>query len=341
MEYCAVGRHEIFLDSEGNIWGSGDNSCAQLGQEPYLLDISEPVQLSIPAEIVSVYAASYQSYFVDTEGSVWTCGSNPFGMLGFPAKRSTIYKATKIENLPAIRKIYTSILCTIFQDYDGVLWICGKCAVFSCETHVPTPFKLDVIAKDLCIVENSVSWLLDEEGTLMSLSRCPGSVSLHRQTDRRYVAMTRTYSHNLLLDEDGNVWGYGSNLYGQCGNPRNSYGSLQAQHVQVAGIPVIQDIKTGEDFSVLLDIDGCVWTFGSADRLGRWAFTQDVHIPKKVEGLPKIRKIYCGFTIVAVDEEGSIWLLKTARKAMFFKPLGYPTVAVERKIATKSARNVV
>ena len=340
-EHIAVGWHKLFLDPEGNIWGCGDNSRAQLGIEPYVYDIPTPVQLSVPAQIVSIYANSYQSYFIDTEGSVWVCGSNACGMLGFPPKRSTIYSPTKVENLPAIRKIHTAVSCTIFQDYESVLWVCGKSNIFSCDTYMPTPHKLDLVVKSASIVENSVNWLLDEEGILTKLIKAQNStISLHRQTDKRYVAMTSTHPHILLLDEEGNVWRYEDNECQQYGLPVTNRGySL----FRILNIPAMQDIKTGEDLSVFLDVDGCVWTLGSntEGRLGRATNKVLNNVPKMVAGLPKICKIYCGNTIVAVDEAGEIWVpVKSSTTPGFNRPLNYPTIALERKMATKSARNV-
>ena len=66
-------------------------------------------------------------------------------------------------------------------------------------------------------------------------------------------------NHTLIIKENGTVWAFGGNEYGQLGN-----GTTEAslEPVQVKGLKDIVKVSAGDDFSVALDAQGDVWTWG-------------------------------------------------------------------------------
>jgi len=68
-------------------------------------------------------------------------------------------------------------------------------------------------------------------------------------------------SHTLFLTSCGKVLAAGSNDQGQCGQGRKT-GSLETPKLVVHDGEDIISVACGADFSVLLDKDGKVWTFG-------------------------------------------------------------------------------
>ena len=68
----------------------------------------------------------------------------------------------------------------------------------------------------------------------------------------------------VILKDDGTVWGWGSNEYGQLGNHKTENTSEPVQALDVNGTPLtgIKDIAAGSYNLTVLKEDGTVWTYG-------------------------------------------------------------------------------
>ena len=75
-------------------------------------------------KITSILAIYQSSFFLDVEGSVWSCGSNDHGQLGLGDTTSKV-KAGKVEGLPAIKSIAGGAYHSLFLDFEGSVWSCG------------------------------------------------------------------------------------------------------------------------------------------------------------------------------------------------------------------------
>jgi alpha-tubulin suppressor-like RCC1 family protein len=64
---------------------------------------------------------------------------------------------------------------------------------------------------------------------------------------------------SLALREDGTVWAWGSNYYGQIGNRPNTWCNVP---VQVLGLAEVVAIAGGDNHSLALKSDGTVWAWG-------------------------------------------------------------------------------
>ena len=145
--------------------------------------------------------------------------------------------------------------------------------------------------------------LLTDEGVLMAFgSNCAGQLGLgHCETQRkpgevpwegpRLVQVDWGYFHSLLLDEEGCVW--------EAGRDKSNY------HFQrVVGLPQVLLVAAGFHHCAALDCDGVLWVW--ADRSSvPWASPE----PKKMEGLPPVLKVACGWSFLAVETEDDLFVL--------------------------------
>ncbi|MDD4474433.1 MAG: hypothetical protein PHV95_01405 [Eubacteriales bacterium] len=174
-----------------------------------------------------------------------------------------------------------------------------------------------------------------------------GLTSSEDETESAFKAKMAAggYAHTVALREDGTVWGWGTDFYG-CIN--SSYpvqieglsdivyidaGNFASAAIKSDGTlwmwgvswtttgPVssyslslneplmtdVIDVSVGDYFTVALKSDGTVWIWGvnGVDNV------EEQKVPKKVEGLPKIKKIATSWYHAAfLDEEGNVWFLE-------------------------------
>jgi len=112
--------------------------------------------------------------------------------------------------------------------------------------------------------------------------------------------------HSLALRNDGTVWAWGRNNYGQLGD-----GTTTERHtpVQVANLTGVQAIAGGFSHSLALRSDGTVWAWGrnSKGQLGDGTTTNRT-TPVQVLNLTGVQAIAGGFFhSLALKSDGTVW----------------------------------
>ena len=72
------------------------------------------------------------------------------------------------------------------------------------------------------------------------------------------AAVSRGKNHNLVLDKNGDVWGWGSNT----NNPMGTLGGKVKTVTKLSGISNVKQIAAGTEFSLFLKNDGTLWGVG-------------------------------------------------------------------------------
>jgi len=87
--------HTLFLDSDGALWGMGQNYFySQLGTHDWI-NHSTPVKI-VESGVVAVAAGGVSSMFIDGDGALWAMGSNYYGQLGSGETRQWYSLPTKV-----------------------------------------------------------------------------------------------------------------------------------------------------------------------------------------------------------------------------------------------------
>lgn len=123
-------------------------------------------------------------------------------------------------------------------------------------------------------------------------------------SDVKDVAAGEGYS--LAIKNDGTVWAWGFNGYGQLGD-----GTLENKKipVQVSGLTDIQKISAGKQHVLALKNDGTVWVWGD-NRYGQLGdgTTTVKDIPVQIPDLTDVIDIAAGFShSLVVKSDGSVW----------------------------------
>ena len=95
VQFICGDGHNLFLDSEGNVFSVGDNEHGQLGlgHNTNQNELNKIPNIP-PIKIISCVSSS--CYLIDFEGNLWTFGNNFYGQLGHGDK--TNINAPKIKN---------------------------------------------------------------------------------------------------------------------------------------------------------------------------------------------------------------------------------------------------
>ncbi|WP_373231863.1 RCC1 domain-containing protein [Cohnella sp.] len=110
----------------------------------------------------------------------------------------------------------------------------------------------------------------------------------------------------VALKEDGTVWSWGDNEYGQLGDGTNVSRNTP---MQVKGISNVLAIANGAGHAIALKEDGTVWAWGRnlEGEFGDGS-SQSSGIPKQVIGLSEVTAIAAGDNhSLAIREDGTVW----------------------------------
>ncbi|MBI2094179.1 MAG: chitobiase/beta-hexosaminidase C-terminal domain-containing protein [Candidatus Omnitrophica bacterium] len=113
-------------------------------------------------------------------------------------------------------------------------------------------------------------------------------------------------AHSLAVKQDGTVWAWGSNRYGQLGDNSTTD---RREPVPVAGLNNVSLVAAGTTHSLAIKTDGTVWTWGHnrSGQLGNGTMT-DSAIPVLIVGFSGVKALAAGDDFsVALKTDGTVW----------------------------------
>ena len=251
QQVFAGSLRSLFIDHQGFVWGCGSNKEGMLGIGSQANTIGPPTKLPELQNVVSICLGQTHNLFLDSEGNVWSCGSNLNGQLGQGDKFQNCTVPLKLSGLPRILAAFARANQSILLDENRELWAFGGnqhggmgCGFDAENIFLPT--KIPNI-----------------QGETVSLG------------------IKSTY----ILDCSGCVWSAGLNTSGELG--LGDYENRKAFE-KIENLPTMTSLRAGISFLVLFDNDGKVWTCGlnQDGRLGQ-RHTKNVPSPQIID-LPSV-----------------------------------------------------
>jgi len=229
----------------GDPWAAGQNTNGQLANGTTTLSTSPVATLGIGALATEVAAGDYNSLAVRPNGTVWTWGSNQYGLRGDGSGGSYDTQARIVPNFGNMiapsekdrRVIASGMGASAAVDKSGQVWTWG------------------------------VNWngRLGDGGTVAHY--VPARV---KKSATEYltgiVSVSVGSGHMLALHGDGTVWTWGAGSYGALGqgSTQDRYYAVQVRRPD--GTPlqrVTQAICGGSYFSLALTSDGLLYGWGN------------------------------------------------------------------------------
>ncbi|OHW90391.1 Ran exchange factor prp20 pim1 [Colletotrichum incanum] len=136
-ELAGGANHILALINDGNVfaWGSGEqNELGRRVLERRRFKTLIPQRIGLPKnKTVKIFAGSYHSFAIDTDGKVWSFGLNNFGQCGIPTQEitgfTTIISPTIVQSLKEydIRHIAGGLHHSIACTKEGQVLVWGRC----------------------------------------------------------------------------------------------------------------------------------------------------------------------------------------------------------------------
>ena len=277
-----------WIKADGTLWVTGRNSpggILGLNDNDSNQRYSSPVQVGTDSTWGSIFFGRHGAAGVKTDGTLWTWGNNPDGMLGHNQPTGTTYSSPKQVGTNTTWSTAVGHLDGGFTRFggiktDGTLWIWGNGGygqigkndeiTRSSPTQVPGTFtKLTGLggANTSAIKSDGTLWVWgsSNQGNLgLNQSGTPA----HRSSPTQIPgAWAQVYSGGLFstlaIKTDGSMWSWGDNENGELGlNVGGPYQGDTSSPAQVGTATDWEKVKGGGRMYMASKTDKTLWSWG-------------------------------------------------------------------------------
>ena len=225
--------HSIAIDNEGNLWAWGSNYQGQLGNERITIS-TIPVQIKSETKFTQASAGRYNSLAIDNEGNLWAWGYNSYGQLG---DGTTINRKKTIKIKENIKFTQVSAQYhSLAIDREGDLWTWGYNyygqlgdgttinRASPVKISIGIKFKQILAGVDYSLAidnkDNLWAWGSNYQGQLgiNNTSTKTSYTPIQVKKGTKFTQVSAGDYHSMAIDNKGNLWTWGNNLYGELGD---------------------------------------------------------------------------------------------------------------------------
>lgn len=277
--------HSMAIDVEGQLWTWGEGVFGQLGIGP--VNPSDPATfrrrraVNVASKVRTMAAGATHSIYVDSQGELHFFGSNFLGQLGIPPTATRVFNDSTVS-FNRVAALACGSDFTILLRSDGTIMGSGDNAHEQLGAIPGPPFsavfttffnKVDRIAQ---IANQANSFVLKSDGTVWSFGdkdyvgfTTSNHVTTATQipTLSNIIAIGATNNTGMALEVDGNVWVWGKNTSGECGQGTTT--SLYTTPTLITGLSdiiyldgTIQGSLYGSN-ACAIDVSGDLYAWGN------------------------------------------------------------------------------
>lgn len=266
-------NHVIATQTNGTLWSWGLNASGQVGDGTFVNKVS-PTSLALPPSATWVLLAAGQQFSAatDTNGALWTWGSNDGGQLanGDTTKANKNTPAKIVG--PASSLFWKYISCgfhsTIGIPADGTLYktaLTSSVAITQLSSNNTWIVASGGLFSTFASRSDYTSWAMGPSAS--------GQLGLNIYSNSQTVSvlsqmgLNLTYwshiasgvSHTLAIHDDGSLWACGNNINGQLGDST----LVNKQNFFQIGIATTWvNVACGQYYSFAIQSNGSLWVWG-------------------------------------------------------------------------------
>lgn len=319
---AVVHNHTVALRADGTLWAWGWNGFGQLG-DGTRTDRNLPTVIQMDTRWLAVAAGDFHTLALREDGTLWAWGLNENGRLG---DGTTHYwpSPQPVQPEAGWKLVVAGNGHTMALRTDGVLWAwganpSGQLGNGNTGTQL-TPVIVDTESRwqSLTAGGNHTaglrndgtlwSWGNNSAGQLGDETTIGRLVPAAIEPERRWqvVSAGGGSDHTVAVRDDGTLWAWGSNNFGQLGDG-TTIGRSKPTLIQPE--TRWQSVALGFNHTVALRLDGTLWAWGRNvnGQLGDGT-TSDRHRPRAIQPGVKWLTMAAGrFHTVALRDEGTLW----------------------------------
>lgn len=299
----AGAHHALALKSDGTVWAWGQNGNGQLG-DGTTTNRTSPVQVSGLTGIIAIAGGAMHSLALKNDSTVWAWGSNLAGQLGDSTMTT---RSTPVQvHGPGSTPFLTGIIAIAKGDgshslalkSDGTVWAWGSDMyqqlgniTFNNLTST-TPIQVTGLTNIIAIANgNDHSLALKNDSTVWTWGSNShgelgdGTTASGRDTAKQVSGLTDIVAiagggnaYCLALKNDGTLWTWGNNPFGQIGDGTGGTQPIYERHAPVQVISLCT-ITTEINESSVNDLPFTIYPNPANDHV-YVSFTQDVNNAK-------------------------------------------------------------
>ena len=264
--------------ANNSLWTWGPNSLGQLG-------LGNTTSYSSPKQVGSLQnwssntvAGAYSATSIKTDGTLWTWGYNGDGQLGLG--NTTYYSSPKqVGALTNWSKVSSGFYHVLALKTDGTLWAWGKNTNAgqlgdNSTSNKSSPVQVGALTTWLQISGGRYcSYGLQTNGTLWSWgNNAYGQLGLGNTTyysSPKQVGAGTDWAgvygagpigyHVIAIKNNGTLWAWGRNEYGQLGDGSTTY---RSSPVQIGALTTWSSSASGRLSSLAIKTDKTLWSWG-------------------------------------------------------------------------------
>jgi alpha-tubulin suppressor-like RCC1 family protein len=262
------------VKTDGSMWSWGVNSSGRLGQGN-VTDRSSPTQVGTLMTWASVAGGSGSVIAIKTDQTMWSWGRGSNGALGSGATTS---RSSPVQ--VGTRAIWR--LASAGTDHGHAIDTSGRIWSWGLATNGATGRGTTTANSSPVQIGTLTTWASVSSGKFHSLAlkadstlwawgiNTAGQLGLGAPTDTAsrsspvqvgtlatWAQASAGYDHALGIKQDGTLWTWGGNNYGQLGQ----VGTIQSP-VQVGTLAIWSQVVGGSAFSMAVQNDGSLWSWG-------------------------------------------------------------------------------
>jgi alpha-tubulin suppressor-like RCC1 family protein len=322
------GFHSLFVESDGSLWGMGDNGAGEVGAGFGVLQANSPIRI-IASNVTTIAAGHGHSLFRMVGGSLWAMGLNDLGQLG-DGTRNFVQRFPEQVVSNQVTVIGAGFGHSLFGQFHsplgpGALWAMGQNdrgeLGDGADTNHIFPeqiFSSDIGSAVLAVAAgHEFSLFLKPDGSLWGMGfAAHGELGddarvIEINRPERIVASGVTaiaagWSFTLFIKSDGSLWATGDNFYGQLGD-NSTFRRVTPEQVAFNGVTAI---AAGYAHSLFVKSDGSLWGMGhnAYGQLGDGT-TNNHAIPIRIVASNVVALAAGLYHSLFVKSDGSLWAM--------------------------------